>query len=465
MYKNSINNNQIKNSFLIPTIIGIGIFILSLILFFLEMDQLDIILLPFFTIMLLCSCIFLLLNIFCNDKFISKIFLFSLSLHFIFLLFWHLFKYYMLGYHLPTENIFVPFTVDNDGLLYHMEGVYIAKNFSFEVLKEKFTGGPFPKFIGLIYYYFKYNPFLPCLLNSVVSGFTAIFIYLIGKSTLTDIRIAKLYSLFSIFNFAHIINTSVLIRDSYIVFFIYLTIYISYLFYKSQNLLYLLMTTISLYCLYLFRPYAAFILFFALVTTFILINLKISLKKHKLKTNILGLILVITLPIIIVLFVYLVTQAFALLDVFSVEDLIEIRETAYPGGETDTAYDFGALYNIFFLLPFVIGYIFLFFAPFPWTWYLARRLIYIPDMSVLYLFLPSFFRNIKQIFMEKKYFPTVCFFAIIFMFSIYCITLGNTGAIHRLRGPFIPMIYLIAMTHPNKFLSRILNFIKKCNVV
>lgn len=439
----------------------IALFILICATGFYELGSPELVLLPFGVAFIITHIIFIILNLWFKDKFISKIYLFSVLVHFIFLLFWHLFKYYMLGYHLPTENIFNAFTVDNDGWIYHMQGCYMAHHFSFELFKENITGGPFSKIIAILYYYFGCNPFNPCLLNSLVSGFTATFIYYIGKITLSDIQLAKIYSILSIITFAHIINTTVIIRDSYITLFMFSSITLSYWFYKTKKISALISTLLSIYFLFSFRSYAGIILFLAIMTAFLTLNLQIKRTNKIFRVNRLSLLLIFLSPLILTGIAFVLFKLSALFSVVSVQDLIEIRETAYPGGETDTTYDFGALYNIFFLLPFIVGYIFMFFSPFPWTWYLAKRLIYVPDMLVLYLFLPSFFRNIKRIFIEKKYFPTVCFFAIIFMFSIYCITLGNTGAIHRLRGPFIPMIYLIAMTHPNKFLSRILNFYKK----
>ena len=60
------------------------------------------------------------------------------------------------------------------------------------------------------------------------------------------------------------------------------------------------------------------------------------------------------------------------------------------------------------------------------------------------------------------------------MFTIYCITIGNSGTIHRLRGSYIPipMIYLIATYKPDKILASILknskmenNLIKKYQIM
>lgn len=463
MYRSGIL--ALKKSNIIITTALFLIIAFLLFSFFQEMSMPQLVILPIGIYIILSVLIFILLNKIFKDKFISKIYLISVFLHFSFLLFWHIFKYYLLNYHLPSENNFTPFIIDNDGCLYHSLGVYIANNFSLEILKEKFTGGLFPKIIGILYHFFGHNPFIPCLLNCLISGFTATLFYQIGKITLRNIKNAKIYSLFSIITFAHIMNTTVLMRDGYITIFMYLSLFLSYLLYKSKNIIYFLLTLLSCYSLYLFRPYAAFVIVFAIITTYIVLNVKIKMNKSKLKLNKIGLLLVLLSPLIISILIYFLMQISNFMKIISVEDLINIREASYAYGAAEVTIDFGSLYSKFFLLPFIIGYIYLFLAPFPWEWIYPRRMVYVTDMLALYIFLPSFFRNIRYIFKEKRYFVVTFFFSIVYMFSIYCITLGNTGAIHRLRGIFIPMIYLIAMTHPNKFLDKILNLVKKSNVI
>lgn len=447
-----------KNILIYFSVIAIS-FLLG-ISFLLEIFDLNFVILPFGISFLFTIFLFMILNYFIKDKFISKIFLLSVLFHFIFILFWHLFKYYMLSYHFPTDNTFIPFTVDNDGVLYHSLGVYVAKNFTLTTLQEHLTGGGFPKIIGILYYYFGINPFLPCLLNCLISGFTAVFIYLIGKNTLENKQIAKIYSILSILTFAHIINTSVLIRDSYITLFMYSSLYLSYLFYKTKNLLWLFLTFFSLYLLYSFRPYAAYVLLSAMLLSWVICNLKSNLNKGQLKLSKFTLIIYLFFPILAISFIFLIKyflSSITLLKSISVESLIDIRESAYQFGNAEIVIDFRALYNKFFLLPFIVGYIYLFLAPFPWEWIYVTRIVYIPDMLILYCFLLSFFKNIKIVFVEKKFLLMCSLLSIIFMFSFYCITLGNSGAIHRLRGPFIPMIYLIALYSPDKILAKIIN--------
>ena len=435
------------------------------ILFFFEFGMLERVLLPFFISLFFSLGIFFVLNLVCKDKFCSKIYLVSVLLHFIFILFWQLFKYHMLGYQLPTENTFKAFIVDNDGGLYHLLGVYISQHYTIETLMEKFAGGWFPKLVGTIYYVLGINPFLVSCINAIISGFTALILFLIGKCVLQNRYYAKVFSFLSILNFAHIINTSTMIRDNYIVLFMYLSILLSYYFYKTRTILSLCLTALSLYLLYLLRPYAAIVILLAIIVTFVFVNLKVKTQNNTLKVNKLSLLLILCLPLIVAIFVFILIKFSELFKVISVEDLIDIRETAYQTGAGEIPIDFGALYSKFFLLPFIVGYLYLFFAPFPWEWIYPRRMIYVPDMLILYCFLPSFFKNIKKVLVERNYLLVVSLFSIIFMFSIYCITLGSTGAIHRLRGPFIPMIYLIAFYRPNQFLSKIIRQISNWRII
>lgn len=447
------------------SILACSILLLVSILFFLEFGILERVLLPFSISLFIALGIYCILNISCKDKFCSKIYLISVLMHFVFILFWQIFKYYMLGYHLPTENVFKAFIVDNDGGLYHLLGVYISKHYTLATLMEKYTGGLFPKIVGTVYYVFGINPFLVSCLNAILSGFTAIILFLIGKCVLQNRDYAKAFSFLSILNFAHIINTSTMIRDNYIVLFIYLSIYLSYRFYNKKNILNLLLTLFSLCMLYYFRPYAAIIILLAIIVTFVFVNLKIKANNNRLKANRLSLLLILSSPLIVAIFIFILIKFSELFKVLSVEDLIAIRDVAYVGGDSDVGLDFSSLYSVCFILPFLIGTICMFFAPFPWEWIYPRRMIYVPDMLILYCFLPSFFSNIKKVLVERNYLLVVSLFSIIFMFSIYCITLGNTGAIHRLRGPFIPMIYLIAFYNPRPILNRILCKIKKLEVI
>ena len=176
--------------------------------------------------------------------------------------------------------------------------------------------------------------------------------------------------------------------------------------------------------------------------------------------------LIILSPILLASLIYIyikLTHAFGFIS--SAEDLITVRENCYHGSNTDYAFDFSAIYSIFPPFAIFLGLCCLFFAPFPWEWVLARRIIYVPDMIMLYCFLPSFFKNILLIFKEKNYVLTIFFITLLMQFSIYCITLGNSGSIHRLRGPFIPMIYLIAMYRPDKYLGKLIQTVQKWRII
>jgi len=257
-------------------------------------------------------------------------------------------------------------------------------------------------------------------------------------------------------------------RDVYITLFIYLAIFLSYKFFKTKNIIYLISTLLSIYLLYLFRPYAAIILIIGIIAGNVIRNIKFRKYKSNLRVNKWTLALIILLPFILFGILYglhfLLSNSMLFVKELSVETLINVRESAYSVSNSTYSWDFLSLYNKFFLLPFIVGDLCLFFAPFPWEWIYVKRLHFVPDMLILYCLLPSFLKNIKKVFTDRNYFLLVCFCTMIIMFSIYCITVGNSGTIHRLRGPYIPMIYLIAMYRPDKFLRRILNKLIKWRI-
>lgn len=459
-------NTIIKNNYILLSALLSAMIIMLMILIIAEFTYLERICLPFLITFLIGLSIYLLLQKICKDKFIPKIYLVSILIHYIFILFWEFLKYHIMGIPMPTSQHYEPFIIDNDGARYHALGVYLNNHFSYQHFVGKMYGGLFPKMIGVVYHYLGNNPFIISCINTTIAGFTAILYYFIGKTTLKNIDMAKIFTLFSIANFSHIMNTSTLMRDDYIVLFIYCSIFASYYFYKSKNTLYIFVTLLSLYGLYLFRPYASYIICAAIVIAYVAQNVQIKKKENKIVFNKIAIALIVLSPV----FMFLLTILFNMLthsfgEILSVEDIISIRETAYAGSNTDYNWDFFKLYSIFPLLPFIVGYICLFFAPFPWEWVLIRRMVYVPDMLILYCFLPSFIKNLKHAIFDKQYCLSVFFFSMLIMFTIYSITLGNSGSIHRLRGPFIPMIYLIAMYRPDKYLSKILNKIQQWRIV
>lgn len=448
----------------------LNIFILQLVFFiFVEFINLERVVLPILFSLIIAVGSYFILNIQQKDKFISKIYLISILVHFCFILFWQILKYYILGLPFPTGMNFSAYISDVDGIQYHYIASYIADNFNMNVLSQKYYGGLFPKIMGLLYFLFGKNPFIICCLNSIIGAFVSVITYIIGKNVLKNYNLSKIYALLCIFCTSYIVNTSVLMRDVYITLFMYLTIYFSFNLLKKKNLIYLFLSLISLYILYLFRPYAAIIVFIGIIVGNLVKKIKYEKLRNKLRVNKWTFIVIIISPIILFLIIsglkFLLNNSMLFIKEFSVTSLINVRDTAYVGSNSDYSWDFTMLYNIFPLLPFFIGYICLCFAPFPYEWVYVKRLHFVPDMLVLYCILPSFFKNLKFLFKGKNYYLLVYFFTMFIMFSIYCITVGNSGTIHRLRGPFIPMIYLIAMSRPDRFLCKILNKILKWRII
>ena len=174
---------HINTKHIIPFALTIAIVILFSMLFYFEMRMLDRIILPFLITSFISLIIYYILNKTFEDKFVSKIFLISVLLHFVFILFWQLLKYYGLGLQMPTENIFEGYVSDVDGIKYHALGVNVNKYLNthhYGIFFEKMYGGFFPKMIGVLYHFTgTHNPFLFCCLNSLCAGLVATIIYFI----------------------------------------------------------------------------------------------------------------------------------------------------------------------------------------------------------------------------------------------------------------------------------------------
>ena len=462
-------NIVLKRRNILVLLLSIILTCLVIFIFISELSQLERIIIPFLVSLVIALFIHWQFKIHNKDRFVSKIFLISILVHFIFILFWQVLKYYILGLNAPTENTFNAFISDNDATNYHAISVYISNNYNIDILSNKYYGGLFPKLVGTLYYIFGTNPFIVTCVNSIFASFISVLVYVISKRVLTDINRCKIYSLLCIFSTSYIVHSSVVIRDGYITLFMYLSIFVSYLLYKTKKILYLILLFISLYLLYAFRPYAAIMVVLGIALGLIFKNIKFEKTSYGLKMNKSSVIFFILSPFGLGAFLYglnyFISNTKILHNELSVESLINIRETAYAASTSTYAWDFNKLYHIFPLLPFVIGYLCLFLAPFPIEWFYLKRIHCVPDMLILYSLLPSFIKNIKLVFTEKNYCLLVYFFTMICMFTIYCIMVGNSGTIFRLRGPYIPMIYLIALYRPDKYLGKILATVQKRRIV
>ena len=91
------------------------------------------IVLPILISSIVATVIYFILNIFNHDKFVSKIYLVSILVHFCFILFWQILKYHILNLPLPTASNFSAYISDVDGIQYHYIGSYIADNFNLNI--------------------------------------------------------------------------------------------------------------------------------------------------------------------------------------------------------------------------------------------------------------------------------------------------------------------------------------------
>lgn len=443
------------------------IIIVSLVLFtgLLGLEYLQTIVVPVFVLLLFTFFISVFLQYVQKDKFVAKAFLVSVLVHFIVALFINIVKYQLLGLPLTTPTDFSYIKIDGDARIYHPEGAIISHNLLYYLTHIAQTGyNHYSYVVGCVYSFFGINDFAACAFNSFVAGFIAIFVYKVSK-LVVDIQRAKLVTYLSIFSFSILANTTILTRDVFIILFTYTAIYSSYLLYKNFNIKNIVILGSSLVALGYFRLYAAANVIAAITIGFFTLKMQFKYKNERLildrNTFIYLFILVPVLFFGLMMFIKMADSSMAI-SFLSVEDLMESRDVNYATANTEFAIDMQNLISISPLLGIFVGYICMFFAPFPWSWFSVKNVFaafYVIDTIVLYFFLFSFFKNVRQVFKQKHYILIVSFFLIFIMFMFYGLILKNAGAIFRLRGPFLPLIYLIALYKPDKFLTKIIKIL------
>lgn len=423
---------------------------------------------PSQTVNIIIPILFVLITIFLcfiifnklNKLLLFKFFIISLLTHIFVSLFINIVKYQVLGYNEPTEISFSSIKIDDDGRLYHREGVLISNNLN--LLKTYFNNhfNNFSYLVGIIYKVFGINEFAVCCINSLVAGFIPILIYLFSKKNLTETN-SRFLAYLSVFSFSILANTSILTRDVYIIVFMYASLYSAKLFYEKNSIIRFLSLIVSIFILFLFRPYAAANIIVAIGISFLIIKYSFKYKEEKIKIKKSTIpVLLFLLPIFIIIAVILVyaVNNFYIYSLFSIEDLLESRDVAYGTANTEFNINMALLMNISPVLGILVGYICMFFAPFPWTWFKFTHIFsifYVIDTIILYLFLPLFFRNIKKVLKSKNFVLLLSAFTIFIMFLFYGIILKNAGAIFRLRGPFLPLIFFIALYSNSNILLKI----------
>lgn len=387
-----------------------------------------------------------------KDKFVPKCFIITVFFHFIVAIFIQLLKYYILN--LPIIDSFAAIGIDNDGYIYNQQAIQIAKTHDYSI------GLFYSKIVGAIYSYLGINEFTVCSINCIISGFISVTIYLLAKKLYKNRIRAYLLTYIVIFSFTVAAYTTVLMRDVYIILLTYLIIYNYYLFYKKNNILYLILSIISFLVLCPIRAYAAGAAFIACVLTNLIVNVKFKVTNNIIKLNRQMILILIVSSVI--LSTIIIFQGVLGLDyivsLFDMDNILQVSEIGYGGANSSFGIDRVALSKIppLFIL---VGYFCMLFAPFPHQWLLAHNIVQAfsaTETIILYIFLlPSFFKGIQKGFEDKNFIIISSFLYILFVFTFYGMILDNSGAVFRGRAPFIPLIYLISLYNPQGLLKRI----------
>lgn len=442
---------------ILQIIIFITFFIPFILLFFLGIDNSAKIILPLFFVSFLPLGIFTFLSYFEKDKFIPKIFLITALFHIIAAIFLQVLKYHILN--LPTTEGIAAIGIDNDNMFYHHQALSILNGSA-----EKCT--TFSYLVSLTYILFGQNEVPICLINAVISGFISVVIYKMSYKIYEDKTNARFLAYIVAFSFTVAAYTSVMMRDVYIILLSYLVIYFYSIFYERKNVVFLILSLMSFFVLCFFRAYAAGAVLSACIFSHII---NISYIKIKNKKIILSKYMIVTLLLsACILGIALFYQEFLRLDyiisLFDMETILKVSEEGYGGANSSFGIDRVALSKCLplFLL---VGYICMFFAPFPPQWLLSKNVVQAfsaTETIILYIFLiPSFFLGVIKGFKHKNFIITASFFYILFIFTFYGMILDNSGAVFRGRAPFIPLIYMISLYNMHGWLAKFRMLVKR----
>ncbi len=446
---------MIKRNLLIKLLLLINLLIPFLLLFIFNDLLLKI------GVPLIVGCIFvflfsLILYKFNTDKFVPKIFIITSLFHFIVAVFIQVLKYGILD--LNSYYGFSAIGIDDDGWLYH--------SLAINKLENKVSEGPF--FSEVVYYIYKVfgiNEFNVCVVNSILSGFIPVVIYSLSKKIYNNNLYSKVLAYIIAFSLTVAAYTTVLMRDVYIMLFSYLIIFYYYKFQVNFSYLNLCKTVIFFVLLCMFRAYAAAAVLSACVVAHLVKLAKFKIRKNIISINKYSLLLIILISVLLIFCI--VFNSYLKLDyiisLFDMEKILEVSEIGYGGANSSFGVNRTALSHCLPLF-LAFGYFCMFFAPFPHQWLLSRNVVQAfsaPETIILYIFLiPSFFKGMVKGFKEKKFIVMASALYIMFVFTFYGMILDNSGAVFRGRAPFIPLIFLIAVYTPGKFLTKVLNIVR-----
>ena len=291
-------------------------------------------------------------------------------------------------------------------------------------------------YVAAVYYIVGQNPLVIQLINCALGASSCVVAYKIAMIVYPNQRVARTAAAFTAFSPSMILWSSQMLKDGPIALFLALcTLFTLKLRDRFTGKDFLLLLG-SLFCLFVLRNYAAYIIFIAMAGTFVL-----TAKKFTPGRIVQGALLVIVIGLALSYFAGGHVQQFA----ESALDLKRIQAARVWGARVSSS-GFGADVDIsdpqaaLGFLP--VGVVYVLFAPFPWMMGSLRQLITLPEMLAWWLLLPIMLKGYWFAIRHhlRASFPiTVFSIALTLAYALYQ---SNVGTAYRHRAQLFVFFFV-----------------------
>lgn len=333
--------------------------------------------------------------------------------------------------------------ISSDALSYEQKGIRIAESWLSGNILYIEGSGTSGKLQFLYYVYnaicfllFGFNPLIIKILNAFFGVLAGIFLFdLSGR--LFGVKAAKvnliLYCFFPSIVYWQTLN----LKEAIIVLLLVLAVKSLVSFSYDKKLIDIVNVSVCGTLLSLLRIYLGVLIFFILITVFLLFS------KARVRTK-----LVITVIFLVAIGVGTLVQGYGvfgieLFNIYNLESLNNTRKIAYAGGsQVLTDYNTSTLMGLLQFIP--VSTLYFWFAPFIWQWNkLTNIFVKIASVENLVFMLFTVFTVIPGIItcIKRKTIAGILILASIVSLSMmYIISYGNMGLGIRMRDQLIPLM-------------------------
>lgn len=347
-----------------------------------------------------------------------------------------LFLYFTLDMLNANEGFFV-----GDGKSYSLNGWKIAKLWelgvrvnpdNFIAIASSFNGAVSNyDFLNAIIYYFSagYNPVILFFINCLASSLSIVLIYLIANKIFSD-EIAWLSAAFCAFLPSFILWGTQNLKDpltnlcvlSFLYFLIKLRSGI-----KVSSLLFLLL---SIVCLYYMR-----VLFIAPVALIVTVYFLLC-SKVKIEIKTVCVICAIALGIFVFKDLFMRYAKMDILEAINTKR----QGMAYGNLAYFSNFKISSIGSLLIYMP--LGFIAVWFSPFPWQMFSVSQILVAPEVFIWYLFLPFAVKGI-HFAIKNKISGSYLILITIFVFSVFLgVYESNLGTLYRHKAVVIMLAYI-----------------------